>query len=269
MPLARSLDHAGPITRTVADAALLLQVMAGPDGRDLRTLDDAVPDYLSSLSAPLARMRVGRLRGWYDALLDQPVRDAVDAVHRTLAELGHEVVDIEVPDEDAVGAVFTRLTAEAGALHQPAFERRPEAFGSVLQHILGRALPTPSDVAAAESVLSRQSAVLFDALTDCHLLLTATLPLLAPEIGRDHVTVAGVPQHVERALTRLTSMFDVTGLPALSLPVLDPKTPTTPVVPSPDGPLPAGVQLVGRPRDEQTVLRVARALEMALGGDGA
>lgn len=268
MPLARSLDHAGPITRSVADAALLLQVIAGSDERDPRTLDDAVPDFLSSLSASPSRARVGRLRGWYDALLEQPVRDAVDLVHRLLADLGHEVVDVEVPDDDAVGAVFIRLTAEAGALHQPAFARHPEAFGSVLQHILGRALPTPSDVAAAESVLARQSASLFDALTDCDLLLTATLPLLAPEIGCDQVSVAGVPQHVERALTRLTSMFDVTGLPALSLPVLDGKRSTTPVMPSPDGPLPAGVQLVGRPRDEETVLRVARSLERALGGDG-
>ncbi|HET8614665.1 MAG TPA: amidase [Actinomycetales bacterium] len=268
MPLARSLDHAGPITRTVADAALLLKVIAGADERDPRTLDDAVPDYLAAL-AVRRRVRVGRLRGWYDALLDDAVREAVDVVHRRLTELGHEVVDVDAPGADAVAALFTRLTAEAGALHQQAFRRRPEAFGSILRRILGRALPTPSDLAAAEGALARQSAALFDALAGCDVLLTATLPMVAPPIGSETVTVSGTVLDLERALTRLTSVFDVSGLPALSLPLIDGRRPPLPVDPASDGPLPVGVQLVGRPRDEVTVLQVGHELERALGGDEA
>jgi Asp-tRNA(Asn)/Glu-tRNA(Gln) amidotransferase A subunit family amidase len=268
MPLARSLDHAGPITRTVADAALLLQVLAGADERDPRTLDDQVPAYLSSLASAPSGLRVGRLRGWYDAVLDEPVRRALDLVHGLLGDLGHQVVDVDVPDADATGALLTRLTAEAGALHLPAFRRRPEAFGSVLRKILSRPMPSPRDLAAAEAVLAQQSGVLFAALADCDLLLCATLPLLAPPIGADHVAIDGQTMHVERALTRLTSMFDVTGLPALSLPVMDRRRPPLPVTPTPDGPLPVGVQLVGRPRDEMTVLRAGHAVEAALREDG-
>jgi Asp-tRNA(Asn)/Glu-tRNA(Gln) amidotransferase A subunit family amidase len=73
--------------------------------------------------------------------------------------------------------------------------------------------------------------------------------------------------HVERALTRLTSMFDVTGLPVLSLPVMDGRLPSLPVTPTAEGPLPVGVQLVGRPRDELTVLQAGHALETALRED--
>jgi aspartyl-tRNA(Asn)/glutamyl-tRNA(Gln) amidotransferase subunit A len=268
MPLARSLDHAGPITRTVADAALLLQVLAGADERDPRTLDDEVPAYLSSITSVPSRLRVGRLRGWYDAVLDEPVRRALDLVHGLLGELGHQVVDVDVPDADAIGAVFTRLTAEAGALHLPAFRRRPEAFGSVLRGVLSRPMPSPRDLAAAGAVMAEQSGVLFAALADCDLLLSATLPLLAPPIGADRVSIDGHTMHVERALTRLTSMFDVTGLPALSLPVLDGGLPPLPVTPSADGPLPVGIQLVGRPRDEMTVLRAGHTVEAALREDG-
>ena len=129
-------------------------------------------------------------------------------------------------------------------------------------------MPSPRDLAAAEAVLAQQSGVLFAALADCDLLLCATLPLLAPAIGADQVSIDGHTMHVERALTRLTSMADVTGLPALSLPVAGGRRPPLPVTPSADGELPAGVQLVGRPRDEMTVLRAGYALEAALREDG-
>jgi aspartyl-tRNA(Asn)/glutamyl-tRNA(Gln) amidotransferase subunit A len=271
MPLARSLDHAGPITRTVADAATVLQVIAGADPRDLRTLDDPVPDHLRVVTAgrEVPALRVGRLRGWYDALLDPPVRRAVEAVEAVLRAAGHVVVDVPVREADVVTAVFTRLTAEAGALHGRSFSERPEAFGAGISAILSQPPPTPQQVAAAESVLSQQAQTLFEALTTCDVLLCATVPVVAPLIGAQRVAVGPGELPIEWALTRLTSVFDVTGLPALSLPVLEDGWAPLPVLPaSAAGALPAGVQLVGRPRDDALVLALGQVVETTLrGGD--
>jgi aspartyl-tRNA(Asn)/glutamyl-tRNA(Gln) amidotransferase subunit A len=250
LPLARSLDHAGPITRTVADAALLLSVLAGADPLDLRTLDDPAPG--PDLPALPPGLRVGRLRGWFEAGLDVAARAGLDAAAAALSDLGCTLVDLVPPEPgDVVAAVFRRVQAEAGALHAAAFAEHPHSFGPDVAENLAHPLPTPRELARSEAVLAGQVGWLLEALGRYDLLLAATLPVVAPPIGSRAVAAGDRDLPIEWALTRLTSIFDVAGLPALTLP-------------TPGGPLPTGAQLVGRRLDEVTVLCVGHALEAAL-----
>jgi Asp-tRNA(Asn)/Glu-tRNA(Gln) amidotransferase A subunit family amidase len=193
-----------------------------------------------------------RLRGWFEVGLDASVRVGLDAAARELSGLGCTVVDLVPPEPgDVVAAAFRRVQAEAGVLHAAAFAEHPESFGPDVAENLARPLPTPRELARSEALLAAQVGWLLEALDRCDLLLTATMPVVAPQIGSRSVRVGDRELPVEWALTRLTSILDVAGLPALTLP-------------TPGGPLPTGAQLVGRRLDEVTVLAAAHALEAAL-----
>lgn len=250
MPLAPSLDHLGALGRTVADAAALVAAVAGHDPADPRTLADQVPALSGEPADPSNRMRVGWLGGWFTAVLDDRVRTEYESVRARLEKTGVETVDVEVPDEPAMTeAVLTRILAEAGAIHRRTFESDPGGFGADIAELMRLPAPTPARLAHTEAVISRFSAVLHTALESCDVLVAPTEPTLAPEIGATTVEVGGKVLPVELVLTRLTSPFDATGLPAVSVPVA--------LV---DG-LPVAVQVVGRRLDDATALGVARLVE--------
>jgi aspartyl-tRNA(Asn)/glutamyl-tRNA(Gln) amidotransferase subunit A len=243
-PLAPSLDHAGPIARTVADAALLFQVLAG-------TRPVQLPE---ASSASLAGLRVGWLRGWFEQVIDPEVSTAVAHAAARLAALGCTVDQLEVPDVGpVVDRVFDIVHAEAEPYHRTALRETPEAYGADLRANLGRTPPTADELATGRRMLTRLTDWLADALTRVDVLLTATTPTTAPPIGDEDVLVGGEQLHVEWMLTRLTSVFDVAGLPALSVPAGL----------SASG-LPLGVQIIGRRLAESTVLSVGQAVEVRL-----
>jgi aspartyl-tRNA(Asn)/glutamyl-tRNA(Gln) amidotransferase subunit A len=252
-PLGPSLDHVGPIARTVRDAALLLSAVAGPDAADPRT---ALTSAWSPgvLDGDLSGVRVGVLGGFFSAVLDPSVEASVAAAVRCLADAGCAVRELVPPDfGDLVAQVFTVVHAEGSAHHAANFAARPEAFGPELRGLLAQ----PVDIAAVAAARRRIAAAagwLVRALEEVDVLVSATVPAPAPPIGVDRVQVGGVDLHIEAMLTRLTSVFDVAGLPALSVPGGT----------SPDG-LPIGLQFVGRAEDEAGVLRIGAAYEVARG----
>lgn len=249
VPLAPSLDHAGPITRTVEDAAVMF-----------RALLDAVPRSAGSPvpsldGAPgVAGLRIGRLRGWFEQVIDAEVVAALDDAVERLAASGCRPVDLDAPDVGPViDRVFDIVRAEAEPYHHTMFAEHPDAYGPDLRAVLSRTPPTSADLAAGRSLLARLTDWLADALTRVDVLLCATIPAVAPEIGTRSVPLGGQDLHIEWMLTRLTSIFDVAGLPALSVPAGL----------SGEG-LPIGVQVVGRPLDEVTVLAVGSAVQVGL-----
>jgi aspartyl-tRNA(Asn)/glutamyl-tRNA(Gln) amidotransferase subunit A len=245
IPLSPSLDHAGPITRTVADAVLTLDTLAG------RTADlDRVE---TLLGASVSGRRVARLRGWFEAILDPAVRQGLDDAADALREAGCRVDDLDTGDlGPVVDHVFALVGAEGEPYHRHAFATSPEKFGAGLSEILRAGEPSAQEVRTARAALADIVALLGRALADHDGLLAATTPAAAPRIGEEQVSVDGHEMHVEWMLTRLTSIFDVAGTPALSVPSGR----------TGEG-LPVAVQVVGRRGDEDGVAQLAAVVEAA------
>ncbi|HEY2694426.1 MAG TPA: amidase family protein [Pseudonocardiaceae bacterium] len=232
---------AGPITRTVADAAVLTDVLAGTTG-------------FAAIAAP-ERLRIAvSLRSWPVGVPVKPeVRAAVRETARVLAELGHQVVfeDLTVPDPLCLVA-FTPRYLDAAASAQAELDQ-PRQLGPLARQIaaVGRRM-RPSWLAASARMGAKITAVSDAFFRDVDLLLTPVTPRLPLHIGewsRRSMLTATLP--VQRYVS-FTALWNVTGQPAASVPAGF----------TPDG-LPLAVQLVGRANDEVTVLAVSRQLETA------
>ncbi|MGI5158514.1 amidase [Microbispora sp. CA-102843] len=233
LPLAPSLDHLGVLARTVDDAALLTTGLAAPAAADLP-----------------AKPRVGWLGGWFDAVLAPEVREALAATRSRLEEHGLRVDDVDIPGEPLMPqALLARIAREAGAFHRRAFERSPELFGPDIAELMRMAPPTAEQVEAHEAAIRRLTGALSQALASCDVLACATVPVVAPPIGTMTLTAGSQEWPVEFVLTRLTSPFNATGLPAVSVPV------------ALAGGLPVGLQLAGAAMRDEVVLHAARMVE--------
>ena len=246
VPLAWSLDHLGPMTRSVADAALMLAALAGPDPRDPRTrrAPPPVPSWLDGIGGGVKGLRIGVLRNdGSGGVTGTPA--ALDAWHAGLAVLeraGAELVEIAVPELADLWILNSAiLAAEAAAYHEPMLRARPTDFGPfVFQRLLTSYAYGPGAFVRAQqarAALRHRCAALFEHID---LLSTPAQPDAAPSLGTP-------------AWTRLTGPFNILGWPAISVPVGT----------TADG-LPLGLQLIGRPWDEATVLRAAWAIETGL-----
>jgi aspartyl-tRNA(Asn)/glutamyl-tRNA(Gln) amidotransferase subunit A len=233
LPLAPSLDHLGVLAGTVDDAALLASALTG-----------------SPADAPAAAPRVGWLGGWFEAVLAPEVRSALAATRARLEEHGVRVEDVVVPDEPLMPEdVLNRIVAEAGAFHRDAFERDPALFGPDIAELMRMAPRTAEQAELDEAAIARMTAFVAQALDAHDVLAGATVPITAPPIGAMTVAVAGREWPIELVLTRLTSLFNAAGLPAVSVPVA-----------LADG-LPVGLQLAGAAGRDGAVLDAARLVE--------
>jgi aspartyl-tRNA(Asn)/glutamyl-tRNA(Gln) amidotransferase subunit A len=248
VPLSWNLDHPGPMARRVSDVAVILQIIAGYDPEDPASLDAAVPDYLAQLEGSVRGWRVALAEDSFFSKADPEVLEAVRAAADVFASLGAQVSQIEFPDAyEAAKANGLMVPSDAAAFHHDRLQAQPEKFGvDVRQRLETGAAYTSGEYILArrtQSILRRQFEDFFD---DYDLLLTATTPIAAPPIEG--------PDAVEQAarLTRFTSPFNLTGLPAISLPCGF----------TGDG-LPIGLQIVTRPLGEAALLRAANAYEGA------
>ena len=248
IPLSWNLDHAGPMARQVLDAAILLGVIAGYDPDDPYCVDAPLDDYVSGIQEGV--------RGWRIALADddyfdrtQPeIMQAVRAAAQTFEALGARVEATSFPDiYQAALANGMMVVGDAAAFHAFRLLESPQDFGAdVLQRLKsGASLPLKEYISArrTQTLLSRQFGRFFE---NYDLLLMPTTPVEAPPIeGPDAVELA-------RLLTRFTAPFNLTGLPALSLPCGF----------TPEG-LPVGLQIIGPHWGEARVLRAGYAYEQA------
>ena len=282
-PIESTIDHVGPITRTVADAALMLSVIAGADGHDPRQPTGvAADDYLGALSGGASGLRVGVLREGFDLAGSEPevdaaVREAITA----LADAGMAVSEVSVPwhlhgpkiwDVIATEGATSQMIENSGyglnwkGLFDPDVmeyygRRRTEdgtRFPATVNLVLlagkyGLNTTHGRHYAMAQNLAPKLAAAYDAALADVDVLVLPTLPMRATvRPGRD----ARPPELLGRALEMLanTAPFDVTGHPVCSVPA-----------PLADG-LPVGMSIVGRQFADATVLRTAHAYEQAVGG---
>ena len=254
IPLAWSLDHAGPMARTVRDAALLLQVVAGYDPADPASADVPVDDYLGDVDAGARDLRIGVLRGGFFSRLgatEQPAPDvaaAIRAAADVFAALGARVDDAELPRTDALRETqLVIIGTEAAAFHRERFAAHRSAYGADVADRIGLGLTrTGTDYAAARRTRDELRRAYADALARWDAILLPTTPVTAPlREGLDPLAMAFW-------FNAYTSPFNLTGLPAISIPCgFDALG------------LPIGLQLVGRPWSEARLLRIARAYELA------
>ena len=253
MPLDFSLDHMGPLTRSVRDAALTLNVLAGFDLRDDTSSRQPVDDYLPAEKVLIRGLRIGVPENFYFHRVDPATAQAVRQTAQTAEALGGHIIPVRVPDIPAINTIGRIiLLSEASALMERHLAHR-ENFGADVLALLdqGRLLSATDYVNAQR--LRRLAQQEFQALwrhVDC--LLTPTTPTAAPKIGQTTVDTGEGAEDVRIASTRLVRAINVLGLPALSIPCG-----------FNEGGLPLGLQIIGPAFQETVILRVGAAIEDA------
>lgn len=252
-PLSWNLDHAGPLTKTVRDAALLLQVLAGYDELDPASVNHPVDDYLSGLEGGVRGWRVGVLTGAYAWEADPDVLEAVRAAAEVFSGLGARVEPVELDWLRAAAQANSLVTqADGAAYHRQRLQENPTGFGAdVRQRLETGAAFTSSEYILARRTQTETRRRLEIFFQQFDLLILPSTPITAPKIeGNDALEQA-------RRLTRFTSPFNLTGLPALSLPAgLS------------SAGLPFGVQLVSEAWSEAKLLQAGQAYETATNWQG-
>ena len=257
MPLAWSLDHIGPMTRTVRDNALMLNAIAGHDSKDPNSARAAVPDYAAGIDAGVRGLRIGMDRDYflYPGVVDS-VRAAIQAVTETLSSLGAEIIDVRIPELETAQATLTVIRlAESASAHRRRIRERGPLFSPGTRETLqaGELVRATQYLSALRSRerLRHATKALFDR-ESLNALLSPTIPVPAPLRGDVWLPRADMPngETPTDGLVHHTYPANLTGQPAL----------TAPAGFTPDG-LPIGYQLTGKPFDEATLYRIAYAYE--------
>lgn len=255
LPLSFSMDHAGPITSSVGDAGLMMNAIAGRDPRDPSSSGAPVEDYLPAGEGSLEGVRIGLADNFYLERVTPAARAAVERAAELAARQGAHVVRVRVPDMDAVNTIGrVLLLAEAAAALAPHLADRA-SLGDDVRALLdqGRLIPA-TDYVNAQRLRRLEQKKFLTLWSQVDILFTPTVPMGAPKIGEMTVEIEGRQEDVRLAATRLVRGMDVLGLPALSLPCgLDPNE------------MPLGLQIMAPELQEKALLRVAAAMEGALG----
>ena len=250
-----SLDHVGPLTRTVRDAAVVLNAIAGFDARDQATVDVAVPDHTEGLDAGVAGLTLGVPTNYYFDGVDPGVEAAVRQAIAVLESQGAAVREVEIPFAEHLMALEFGLTVpEASAYHQGMLRTKGDLYTDDVRVFLeaGELMLATQyiKVLRVRTLVKEAWRRAFDGIDA---LVAPSLPAPAAKVGQEGFTWPnGAEESVINAYVRLSCPANVTGLPAVSVPCGF----------SADG-LPIGLQVIGRPFAEPTVLRVGQAYEAA------
>ncbi|HEY7062520.1 MAG TPA: amidase [Chloroflexota bacterium] len=254
VPLSWSLDHAGPLTRTVEDGALVLQAIAGYDPADLCSADVPVPDFSADLGKGLRGLRLGVPRGYFFDQLDAELATTVDAAIGVLRDLGASVEEVAFERAAWGPALFPVISRpEAASFQEELLRTRPDDYGDVrVQVELGK-LVLATDYLRAQRLRTAMRQELEGIFSRVDAIVTPTTRTVAHPIGQPFTEVAGRPvPNTSFLWVGLTVPFDLTGTPAVSVPCGF----------AANG-LPIGLQVAGRAWSEAAILRIAAAYEAA------
>lgn len=247
-PLADSMDHVGPLARTVADAAAVLQAIAGVDSKDTTTVDRPVEDFSAALGGDLIGIRIGLCHDLEKEPIEPEIKTAVTAAIKVFETLGATVRPIEIPALDRAAALaLLHLQAEAGSALAPYYQTRAADMDPMVKERLDEAVQLKA-VDFVDAARYRQKVIrrFAEAFKSIDLLLTPATAVCAGKISDETVLIEGNKVPVGAAVTRYSRIYNFTGQPAMVLPCgLNQQG------------LPMAIQLVGRPWEEITVLKAA------------
>jgi aspartyl-tRNA(Asn)/glutamyl-tRNA(Gln) amidotransferase subunit A len=252
--LSWSQDHAGPMARTVEDCALAMNALAGYDSNDPSSARVSVPDFTRALTGNIRGLKVGVPKEFFEDPIDPEVEDSVRSAIELLRKLGATVDEISWPMYEPSRAISsTILMAEATAYHRELILKH----GSQLDFQVRLRLEAGFFISGADYIQAQRARRMFyhesrDLLKKVDLVAGPTVPITACKIGTTKLEIHNTSMAVIPALTQYTRPFDLNGFPAITLPCGF----------SREG-LPIGLQLAGRPFDEETVLRAAHVFEQA------
>jgi len=249
-PLAESMDQVGPMARSVADAAALLGVIAGPDEADPTAAPVAVPDYLTACAAGIGGLTIGIDGRLIGARADAAVAASIEAVAAELGEAGANLVDVTLPPlDDVLLAWATQCAAEAAIAHRPTFPARAEEYGPRMAALLRRGAAMAATELTDALRLRRQfngaMARLFDGID---LLLIPALPVAGPSL--DFMASLGPDPAGILAIGPFTGPFNLCGYPTITLPCG-----------ASDRGIPIGCQLVAKPFAETMLVAAGQAYQ--------
>jgi len=247
LPLGLTLDHIGPMARTVRDCAVAFQAMAvKPSG------------YVPGAHVDIKGLRVGLPANYYLDRLDPEVSAAVRGALQTAAALGARIVELRVPDIDAINVVGrVLLLVEAVSNLGPYLDRRADFGADVLALLDQGGMISGAEYADAQRLRRMQIAEFSKLWTDVDCIFTPATPTPAPKIGQTNIEIGGASEDVRLTTTRFMRAINVLGIPALAVPCGFTRAG-----------LPIGLQILGAPRTEDVLLRVGAGIEDALGLTG-
>ena len=250
MPGVRSMDTIGPLSRTVEDCAITLQAIAGYDPADRLTRQQAPPDYRAALTGSVEGLRIGIVRELvYSGAVDEEVRQSVLSAANLLGEMGATVEEVSVPLAANAGTISGSIRIEAPITYQDLVRNRPQEIGhdNRIGYMVGTILPANAYYKGVKlrAMLKEQ---VVSALEGVDLLLSPTTGVTAQPLEPDPVITG--KDNANRTPWLLTTTFSLANVPALTVPCgFDSRG------------LPVGLQIAGRPFDEETVLRAGHAYE--------
>jgi aspartyl-tRNA(Asn)/glutamyl-tRNA(Gln) amidotransferase subunit A len=254
IPLSWSLDHVGPMTRSAADAALMLNALAGFDRRDSATVDRPVADYTSELEMRVRGLHIGIPTTYFNETLQPEVEAAWRAALATLVDLGAVPVEVAFTTlHDAQRVGMTILRAEMGTFHREWYARQPDDYTATAhdRFAFARGLGA-MDYIQAQRDREPIRAELYATFDQVDVLVTPTMPITMARIGSNTVEFDGKTYDAGDLGTRCTYPFNISGFPAMSVPCGFDR----------NG-LPIGLQLAAAPWQEALLLGVAHQYQQA------
>jgi aspartyl-tRNA(Asn)/glutamyl-tRNA(Gln) amidotransferase subunit A len=253
-PLAPTMDHVGPITSSVQDAAIMLQISAGVDPSDPRSLTDPVPDFSREINCPIDGIRIITSPDLIPNLIDRQVESAYENAISKIEKLGGEILEkkIEIADQ-ILPCSTTILLTEAATQHAELLRTNSDKYGVLVLNRLRTAQRITTEEytkALRESEVIRQA--IKELFQDADFLLTPSVQCLPPRINEDTVIVGSERLDVNSCCVRFMRLANITGMPAVVLPYGF----------SVEG-LPLSIQLMGSKLSEVKLLNLAHVLEKA------
>lgn len=252
LPLSWSMDHVGPMARTVEEVAVALRIMAGRDPEDDSASDKPVPDYSADLQGRVKGLKIGVQHAWFGESLEPAVAEAFTRALDKLKALGAQIVEVNLPHlSEVVGAHRAIIFSEASSYHRPLLEKQAADYGESIRPLLQTGLfLTAVEYLHAQRVRRIVRGAWKPVFQQIDALATPTVPLLAPKWGQQVAKLPGGEKPMVRAVLDFTLPFNLSGHPAVSIPCGFAEG------------QPIGLQLVGNPFAEGTILRIAHQYQL-------